>query len=254
MTSHLKLITFPASMSPEQLQAVDAMRGQHTGRVYAVLPRTIPLEKVVAIRVDGANVDIEFDAYENIRAGAVRIKQSRFDDPVMVRLRMTHQSVVLDTLARQSHGRAADIDISHDILFNEGTLHEHAYLGAAKDDLLALVKSATPLEPQTGFMEYAPAETTISSFVSAIQKWFAKSVEGSKTVLSADPNVCSHMLYVTYRDEFRLHNAAEVKAAIKGSKDPGVQRVLNDLWGVTPTATAAVDTPEGSLRTRRPRP
>lgn len=216
-----------------------------------ILPRSIPFDRVVSMGLDMGDLNVEFDAFDDVPAGAIRIKCSKFDEPVRVSERMTHESITKDfvNLRNGSTFPAHFADEAHDILFNEGTLHQERFLGRLKDELEARVKAARPLEAPALFMQYSPAEIDLGAWGDAIISGMTHTKEGKAADVIAGPLVAAKMLYATYRDEFRLAARDEIKATLRTPSSPALAQAAKSLWPLE-----AFYEPAAKKATRKTRP
>ncbi|MFK4705677.1 hypothetical protein ABIC83_002516 [Roseateles asaccharophilus] len=230
MTTTHKLDNTSALTPQQRAQLLHLVDGKPDALV--ILPKSIPFDRVVAMGLDMGDVNIEFNAFDDVPAGAIRIRHSNFDDPVKVTERMTHESIAKDfvNLGNGSTRSAHFVDDAHDILTNEGTLHEEKFLGRLKDELEARVKAGRPLEAPTSFMQYSPAEIAIGQWGDAIISWMARTKEGKAVTLTAGPLEAAKMLYVTYRDEYRLTSREEIKAVMRAPSSPALAQAAKSLW------------------------
>lgn len=200
----------------------------------AILPSSIPFSSVIALNREMGDLLIEFDAFDDVPAGGVRVRSGRDNLPVFLAPRLSHDLVAKD-LSGLRHLDAKEISRqitqTHDTLMNESSLHGQKYLGGLKDILCDHIIKAKPLEVPSSFMGYSPMELTTSNWAGAISAWAKNTPQGRKTSFGVDPNTAAMALYMTYRDEFRIHEAKSIKESLSRPRSTFLVAAASRLWG-----------------------
>lgn len=224
-------------------------------KAEAVVPKNIPLGSVIALGHEMGDMVIEFDAFDDVPAGGVRVRADQNNRPVLIQRRMNEQALVADLSYLRSRSReeiAQRLDDTLTTLINESSLDGPLYLGGLKSKLFEHITQAKPLEVPSSFMGYSPMELTVSNLATAICSWLKKSPDGRKASLSSDPNSAATMLYMHYRDEFRLHEKQSIQQALRTPRSTHLAEFAERLWGDEYTSHLLNDPrqkrPKGMLR------
>ena len=172
------------------------------------------------------DLELEFDAFDDVPAGAIRLANGDTDTPQQLHRRKTLDSICLDAsnLAR----RDVSSELKSTLASLQATPTFTQHMASLVRDLTARVKIGAVVDSPPGFMRYSNLEVLQSRFINAISQWHSATPDAPR--FSVSVYAIGEAYLVTTLDRLRQEHRQETQAALRHQSSGWVTEICSKAW------------------------